>query len=252
MNIFDFITSEELDDALTEEPPLAFSRITQLALKRLEEKTAGMKDEEREEREALEDARYGFMVSVLGIAKKLNIEPFSEMEMPTLGYFNNTAHRQFKAQLNYHITQLIVDSRSKAHNNSIRISASAKEKIIDYLNSIRDAIARENISQSKKDDLLKRIDDFEAELAKGKISILSYSLVALTLLSSPGGLVSTYDAVSKLTTNIVQIIAHEKNKEDEMKKISPPRAVHALAPPTATKVTSNSPLTSNLDDEIPF
>lgn len=150
MNIFDFINSDELDDALKEEPSLAFSRIIELSLRRLEEKTAGMKDEDRDEREALEDARYGFMVSVLGVAKELNIKPFSEMEMPDLGYFNNTIHRQFKAQLNYHITHLVVGNRSRAQSNLVRISAPAKEKIVNYLNSIREAISRENIPQAKK------------------------------------------------------------------------------------------------------
>src|SRR5687768_13134452 len=98
MSLFNFVTQDELDD-LPEDPTLAFLTFVQLAQRRLADASKELNPEERYEWEALEELRHSFMNIVLAAAKRFEIEPFDQMDVPTLGQFSQTDHRQFRADL---------------------------------------------------------------------------------------------------------------------------------------------------------
>ncbi|MCK6449670.1 MAG: hypothetical protein L6R19_02235 [Alphaproteobacteria bacterium] len=78
MNVFDFVTQDELDE-LPEDPRLAFATFVRHAQRRLAERTGQLQSQE--DWELLEDARHGFMNVVIAAAKRYEIEPFASLEV---------------------------------------------------------------------------------------------------------------------------------------------------------------------------
>jgi hypothetical protein len=56
----------------------------------------------------------GFMNVVIAAGKKYEIEPFASLSVPRLNKFDSEIHRQFKADLDHYLTQLLLDNSSRA------------------------------------------------------------------------------------------------------------------------------------------
>jgi len=110
MLIFDFITQEEIDDLPDDDPQAAFTTFVRIAQRRLGERTNQIDTDNSDGWAALSDARHGFMNVVVAAAKKYEIEPLSSLPIPRLDEFNENAHRQFRADLDHYLTQLLLDN----------------------------------------------------------------------------------------------------------------------------------------------
>lgn len=104
MNIFDFLTQDEIDNLPDDDPEAAFTSFVRHAQRRLNERTEQL--EQENDWRLIEEARYGFMNVVIAAGKKFEIEPFATLEIPRLEKFSADVHRQFKADLDHYLTQL--------------------------------------------------------------------------------------------------------------------------------------------------
>src|SRR5688572_10030680 len=125
MNIFDFITEDEIEDLPDDDPQAAFTRFVRIAQRRLGERVAELDTQEEGWRQ-INDARHGFMNVVIAAAKKYEIEPFVSLSVPRLEKFNDEEHRQFGADLDHYLTQLVLDNASRAKRDSVLISPELK------------------------------------------------------------------------------------------------------------------------------
>ena len=66
MNVFDFFTQNELEEA-PEEPALAFAYLVRIAQTKLRERTKDYDEEDRTQWQWIEEARHGFMNTVIGM-----------------------------------------------------------------------------------------------------------------------------------------------------------------------------------------
>jgi hypothetical protein len=110
LNIFDFITQDEIDDLPDDDPQAAFVRFVRIAQRRLGERATKIDASNETGWEELSEARHGFMNVVIAAAKKYEIEPFATLSVPRLKNFNSDEHRQFKADLDHYLTQLLLDN----------------------------------------------------------------------------------------------------------------------------------------------
>ena len=81
MNIFDFITQDEIDDLPDNDPDAAFVSFVRIAQRRLGDRVKeldGVQDGWRD----INEAQQGFMNITVAAAKKFGIEPFASMEVP--------------------------------------------------------------------------------------------------------------------------------------------------------------------------
>lgn len=69
----------------------------------------------------------------------------------------------------------------------------------------------------KREALLRKLEVFEAELNKRRISLMEVANIAFAIFAVPGAAWASVDVVQKLTTNIIQTVAEEKAQEDEAK-----------------------------------
>jgi hypothetical protein len=184
MTILNFVSQDELDD-LDDDPRIAFMTLVDHAQRRLAEQTKRL--DPQDEWDQCEELRHSFMNVVIAAAKRLQIEPFVSMEVPRLSDFKqNVDYRQFKADLDHYITQLVIDNSIRAKQDSVAILPNSKDRIRSYVHGLRQCIEQANMTDPKREALLEKLDQFEAELEKRRLNILAVARVAFELLAMPG------------------------------------------------------------------
>jgi hypothetical protein len=112
------------------------------------------------------------------------------------------------------------------------------------------------MTEPKREALLKKLDQFEAELEKRRLNILAVARVAFELLAIPGGVWASADVAHRLITNVMQIVAEAKSAEQEIQQLAPTAPLKALSPPRAegaVPVPSFGRRAADIiDDDIPF
>ena len=256
MNIFDFITQDEIDE-LPEDPALAFVAFVRHAQRRLTDRSQQLDANNEQDWHLLEEARYGFTNVVVAAAKRFGIEPFVSFSVPRLDQFKKSDdYRQFKADLDYYMTQLLLDNSIRGKRDSVLIAPTVKDKIRSYIHGLKTAIDASEFTDSKRAALLDKLTEFEKELDKRRLSLLAVTRITIAILAVPGSLWASYDIVAKLSANILQAVGEAKAADDESRQLPPADKPMVLLPPRNQDKPGIGDATLrpgfNLDDEIPF
>jgi hypothetical protein len=253
LNIFDFIMQDEIDDLPDDDPQAAFVKFVRIAQRRLAERTTQIDSNDQSGWEELNEARLGFMNVVIAAAKKYEIEPFATLFVPRLKDFNSDEHRQFKADLDHYLTQLLLDNSSRSKRDSVLISPRLKDSIRTYIFHLRKLIeSADDLDETKRHVLLRRLTDFEAELDKKRLNLLAVTVLAITLAGAPGGLWSSADAANKLLTNILRVVGEAKLADDAARRLPSSAAPMAITGPRPNEVVQRDFRQLEMDDDIPF
>jgi hypothetical protein len=235
MTVLDFVSQDELDD-LDEDPRIAFMAFVNHAQRRLAQQTETLDPQDEAQWEQREELRHSFMNIVIAAAKRFEIEPFASMQVPRLSdYKKNVDHRQFKADVDHYITQLVLDNSIRAKRDSVAILPNSKDRIRSYVLGLRQCIEQANMAEPKREALLRRLDQFESELEKRRLNILAVARLAFELLAIPGGVWASADVANKLITNVMQTVAEAQSAEQDTRQLAPAAPPKALSPPASKK-----------------
>lgn len=248
MNIYDFITEAELDDA-PDDSRDAFAFLINIAQKRLGEFISAVDDNDNW---SFESAHYDFFNLAVSLAKSFGIEGLATYELPSSQNFNMDYFRTFKADLDHVVTQIIIAKSVRGKRGSVSIPDASKERILNYTRALREAVDASEFSDSKKSDLRAKIAAFEEALDKKRLKLGDATAIAFAILAAPGSLWASYEVVSKLTTNILQVVGEAKSIEDQNKSIPDWDSPVALIPNRRNEGDKKSKEQGDLDDEIPF
>lgn len=262
MSILNFVSQEELDD-LDEDPRIAFMTLVDIAQRSLARQLALTRSEDEGDWEEREELRHSFMNVIIAAAKRLEIEPFTSMQVPKfIDYKKNTDHREFKADLDHYVTQMLLDNSLNNKRDSVSILPNTKDKIRSYVNGLRQCVEKSQMTDAKREALLSKLDAFEAELEKRRLNLLAVARLTFELLAVPGGLWTSADVANKLIHNVMQTIADAKVAEQETRQLPPAAPPKALSPPrnefgTPPRAGSlnkkgGDRMDDIVDDEIPF
>ena len=271
MNVFDFLSQDELD-AAPEDAAFAFTYLTRIAQRRLAEATGELDDNNEFDRNTIIDLNYDFVNIVVGLAKAYKIEPFTSMVIPRHDKFGYDDRRQFKADLDHYMTQLVVGNTMRSRRDSAAMAQTVKERIRSHLHHIKECIDKADLTDAKRASLHAKLREFEASLDKERVNLAALSGVLLQIMSLGVGVAALSDSPSfqKLISNVHQSIAEAKAAEDESRQLAPFDASASLSPPRqeVDSQTENSggfrparrdrqtgpreSFTADLDDEIPF
>lgn len=257
MSIFNLVDPDELDD-LPEDPQAAFMAVIRQTQRRLLDETAKLDPDNEHGWRQIDELRHSFMNLVVATAKRLEIDPFMSMEVPTLSAFRDTDHKQFQADLDHYLMQLMLDNSIRNKRDSVEILPNSKDRIRTYVHSLRGCIEKSNMTEAKREALLKKLDQFEQELEKRRLGLLTVTRITLELLAIPGGLWSSGDVAHRLIGNVMQVIAEAKAAEEETRQLPPVVAPRALSPPRQAQPPSTPhsrpqpAFDSDLDDDVPF
>lgn len=250
MNIFDFITQDEIDE-LPEDSAAAFMTFVRHAQRRLADRTQELNGSHEDEWRLVEEARYGFQNVTIAAAKRFGIEPFASMSMPLLEKYNkkNDDYRQFIANLDHYMTQLVLDSGVRGKRESVLLALAVKDKIRSYLHGLRTVIDQAEFTDSKRAVLLEKLAEFERELEKRRLNLLAVTRFVIEILAIPGALWASYEVTAKLTSNILQAVGEAKAADDENRQLPPFEKPFALLPP---RKKDEDFAAGDPDEEIPF
>jgi hypothetical protein len=260
MQLHEFITSEELDALPDDDAHEAFAQFVRIAQTKLSQRVANLSaDDDQRSWQLCNDARHGFMNIVVAAAKKFEVEPIASIIMPRNQDYDDHTFRQFQSDLDFFVTQLVLDNRSKAKRDSVTVTTELKAKVKTYVHHLRETIEKSDLSEDKRRKLLDRLDAFEAELETRRLSLMTVTLVAIALASAPGGIWSTGEAAQRLVANIFKIVGETKNADDEARKrLVPAEKPKAIAPPrgpeqkTTHHRRASAQKSADMDDDIPF
>lgn len=251
MSIFKFVTQSELDD-LPEDPQLAFAALVNHAQRRYSEILGRLDPEENRDWREIEDTRHSFMNVVVAAGKRFEIAPFTDIDVPKLRDFNESDHRQFQADLDHYLTQLMLDNSIRNKKDSVLILPQSKDRIRSYVSGLRDCLEKANMDEGKRSALLKKLDEFEKELEKRRLSLMALTQMILTVVALPGGAWASVELANKLVTNILHVVAEAKESDEANSKISSGEQPKALSAPRKEYPSEGFPTHDDLDDDIPF
>jgi hypothetical protein len=260
MNVYDLLTEEEMADA-PEDNAMAFAYLVRIAQRRLDDFTRDLSWRDDDDREHIMRARYGFMSTMLGLGRTLEVEPFKSMEVPQFEDYDYSAERQFRHDLDHCLTQLVMGNVIRDRRNSIALTTDTKERIRSHIHHIKTAIDQADVSDAKRAALHSKLADFEAALEKGRLNLFAVSRVVFEILSVSANVAGLADSTSfnRLVHNIMTTVAVAKAADDENRRLPPPDAPKAILPPRAAvpkpkpkRTTALDDFSADLDDEIPF
>jgi len=243
MDVFEFVTPEEMDE-LPDDATAAFLTVVQLAQGRLRDRERELGGDDDSWRE-IEDSRYSFMNFVVAAGRRFEIEPFMEMQVPQLAGYDYAAQRQFKADLDHYVTQMLLDSSLRRKRDSVPLTEDAKGRVRRYILGIRECIDKSGFDDAKRSALHDKLSKFEAELERRRLSLLAVTRVVIEIMAVPGALWATGDVTAKLVSNILHEVGEAKAADDASRELPPVEKPTALIPPRKEEL-------EYLDDEIPF
>lgn len=257
MSILSFVTQDELDN-LSEDPRIAFMELINHAQRRLSEQISKFDPDNSYDSAKRFDAEKSFMNVVVAAGKTYGVEPFSSMEVPKHQSFSGGDYEQFKSDLDHYVTQLILTNSMRARGASVDIKPEDKDRIRAYINGLRECIERSDIEPRKMKALLDKLQDFNNELEKRRVSFTALALLAIAFVGAPGSVGETAALIHNLVNKITVVFAESKQVEDQTRQIGPQAAPKSLSAPrrpdeTPKKQPSwDSGQGDGLDDEIPF
>jgi hypothetical protein len=255
MNIFDFLKQDEIEDA-PEDPAMAFAYLVRLINVRLEERLHALSETEGDSH-SYDDAWIGFMSTVISLGKTYNIEPFSALEVPRYQHFGYGDFRQFKADLDHYLAQLVMGNALRMRRDSIKLSNEAKERIRTHLHHIKDHIDKTEMPDAKRSALLAKLAEFEAALEKDRLNLLKVGAWVLGILSVSANVLQLADSPTfqKLLSNVMVTVAEQKAADDENRKLPPTDAMPLMLPPRRNDdlgKPAREEFSHDFNDEIPF
>ena len=223
-----------------------------LAQGRLTERQKSLDLNDSSDWELLNEARHGFMNVIVAAGRRYEIEPFASMNMPRLADFNDKLHKQFKADLDFYITQVAISNSIRGKRDSVSLPASVKDKIRSYILALKSEVERADIGEAKRSALLDKLAKFEQELEKRRLTLLGLTRVLVAVAAVPGAVWASADITYTLVNRVIQAVGEAKATEDSERPAITGEPIKALAPPRIETEPTVQRKQADLDDEIPF
>jgi DNA-binding transcriptional regulator YbjK len=253
MEYFDFIKQGDLDN-LPEDNQLAFAMFVQIAQPRLAARLEKLDSQRESDWAQFQDARYGFQNVILGAARTYGVEPLASAALPLVKNYVEDDYRQFRADLSLYVTQIMLSAADQDRSGSVPLVDKTRQGLHTYVFHLREAIGNTDLPDAKKERLNKLLDDLERELKRSRVRIAVVAGIVMHILSAPGDLTTSYDAVVRITNSIMREIGVAKEADNEQRKVSHTEPVALIEPPRpeVKKKEEGGFDRSEMDDEIPF
>jgi hypothetical protein len=191
---------------------------------------------------------------IVAAAKRYEIKPFVSMSVLTYSNYRETDHRQFKADLDHYVTQLILDKSLRSRQDTVAILPNSKERIRRYVSGLRQCIEQANMTDAKREALFQKLEAFEAELEKRRLNTMMVARFSYFILSMPGTIWASAEITHKLVTSVMQVVAEAKAAEVVTKALPAAAPPKALSAPREVKQSAfaGCAFSNDLDDDVPF
>jgi hypothetical protein len=193
-----------------------------------------------------------YVNSTLGAAIGLGINYFNDTVIPSSLERNFDYHgyiSDFRTKVDLYVIQIRIKHSRRAKHYSVPLDSATREKIRHHLNQLKDITRQLEISDLKRDAILKKIIGLEAEIERDRTR---FELAMALIIEGSNAVGVAGEKTTKwreLIDSITRLLGKAKEKDvqglpppDDHKQIEPPKK--QLPPP------SGKP--REIDDDIPF
>ncbi len=241
-----YLKNDDYDD-LPEDDGEAFAKLEAISRDRLYE-------EERDRDGDLPwECMLSYMNEITALADQFEVTEISYDAQPEGHYAHEFA--RFTRAVDYRLAQIRVRMSRRNKRNSVAITGPTREKIQHHLERLKEEVKAANIPDKRKNALLDRIADFEAELAKRRVNLAAVMTVIALVSSVIHDNAETLTESPKIVQAISALFGAAKTKEDEATpKLPAPEPFKAIPDLRAAEPPKQSfaAFDSDLDDEVPF
>lgn len=239
MSIFTFITQEQIDE-LPDNPQRAFLEFVRICQGRLSELTP-TEIPDQETYDAFRGIQHSYMRVVLAAAQQYKVEPFNSMPVPRFRDFDINDFQEFKGDVEFFLAGAVLSQSSRAKKDSVLITPHLKDTLKTYTSNLRRVLEESiDIDEAKRSALLQRLDEFENELERKRLNLLTVAMVAITFLGAPGSLGSSAEIANKLFANILHEVHEARNQDDTLRALASTEPLKLSAPTTNTNSSTKS------------
>lgn len=258
MSVMDILTEDFLVE-LPDDPRAAFGMVLRRVDTYVAEALQALDESEGNGWYTYETAQHTAMNTIIAVAKRYDIQPFSSMVVPPRKGFDSEQFTEFKVDLDHYTAQLVLDNSIRGKRDTVEIDVKVKDRLRQHIYGIKTLIDQAEIPEPRRALLHKRIAAFEAALEKPRVNVTMLAGVMVMILAGAANITQLTDspAMSKLVATIMATIGEAKAIDEEKRDLPPVQPPQPLLPSrpndsvAGTKDREGTPATG-LDDEIPF
>lgn len=207
MKLNDLIKEEDWD-ALGDDPDERFVRLLDIANLQIEPLLANARGEFGPNGSGLLYLRYQIQTALLGAAKAEEVADFDNDEMKAWSDFHEADADAFDAKLNLFHSRTKVALRKRANETRVLVTETAAKKLKADFRRVREQIENSTLKPSKRKEMLRKLQEIEDELnGRGSLNVMRTAWLMAQVLTIPGGIVATYDALDGPAHSILKEMA---------------------------------------------
>lgn len=199
-----------------------------------------------------DEIRAQFISVISGTAEALGIEGLPPI---TEDMDNYRAYANYQVRLAGIVAKVRLQSNLVARPHSVELGRINRAKLKQEIDQLRRSVEESDLPQKKRDALLDKLDEFENELEKQRLSFARTMAIAASIMAIVSGatitLANGQDAAKTILT-ILRLVGEDKEREEaERERLSPP----PKALPNYAQAKVKEPafgFGNDLDDEVPF
>lgn len=239
-------TDEEIYAELPDDPEEAFLRLEKHFREQSEAKLKRANEHDNVNQYYVE-----YISKVVAAIHELGLETEFETEVPSIRNVSYNTYADFGKDVDHYRTKISIRNARRIKGYSVLLDEATKTKIRHHLDQVRGFIEKLEVTQDKKEELLKKLNAFSADLDRARTRYEAWGDVVIQAAEVLGEAAEKAEPARKWLDSIGRLIWGAKEKENETKQLPPPREKKQLPPPRQEKRVASSK-TADMDDEIPF
>lgn len=217
MSDYDLIPQEAYED-LPADPNDQFSKLVAIAQSNM----SRLMDNSNSG-DFVSELRSQFIFTISSIADELGIEGLPKVEPAKSDY---DSYVSFQIYLSGVVARVRLQGKLVARPHSVELGRINKAKIQNQLNKLRDFISASDLSEDKKDALMKKIAKLQAELDKQRVGfgrvMEVMAAIAPYAVAAPGFIADMPEA-KEVIMNVISLVGQDKEiEETERLRLAPP------------------------------
>ncbi len=189
-----------------------------------------------------------YMSIVLPAAKYYGIEALSNWAQPPPDA-EWDLYNAFFADVDFCITTLRLRNIEQVSAHSVALDADTKTKLRQMLEHVRQTVQMLDISVAKKEAFFKHLNNFQAELDRGRTRWQAFAALMIEACDDVGKAAEKLEPVVRILERVGAALGVAKRAENAQPRLPPPKETRKIEPPVP-KHKSNG--FKKIDDEIPF
>lgn len=184
-----------------------------------------------------------YIAQVLGAVEELGLveAAFGTTEIPSIEAVDFHAYQDFSKRVRHYRTRLEIRHGRRAQGYSVQFNTATRAKLRHSLQQIRKIFEKIEVEESKREALLARLADLEAEVDRTRTRFDAYAALAIEVADVAGEVVERSKILDVLDA-VARLFGLAKKEE----------AQRRLPPPSKPKQIEHRKGRTDMDDDIPF